>query len=341
MKLVELLAAIEKIAADKGLSKPYIVGGLTRDKLMDRIDLINDVDLTTGDGGVVYLAHEVADRLKGYPNFSYEVMKDGHARLTVNDFKIDFSSNFKVPGIESMLAKSGISNPSEMQKELYSRDFTCNAALMTMDLKKIIDPTGLATEDINNKIIKTLLSPELTLGYDNKRIIRVVYLAAKLDFDVDEDIIDWVKKHPQFVANSSLDYLTKKLTKAVEFNPSRVVSLMDEMGLWDHVPLIPELIPHAKSKLTTTAAKKKKKKKRKSKGKKRVDLEVRPHGPLFRNYDYGGPSGGSDVSPGTGMYQGPMKKWKSVQDFLSKSRKRKFRRKAIAEIYNSLTGDAQ
>jgi len=107
------------------------------------------------------------------------------------------------------------------------------------------------------------------------------------------------------------------------------------------VPLIPELIPHAKSKLTKTAAKKKKKKKkkRKSKGKKRVDLDVRPYGPLFRNYDYGGPSGGSDVSPGTGMYQGPMKQWKSVQDFLSKSRKRKFRRKAIAEIYNSLTGD--
>jgi hypothetical protein len=61
--------------------------------------------------------------------------------------------------------------------------------------------------------------------------------------------------------------------------------------------------------------------------KKRLDLDVRPIGPLVRNYDYGGPEGGSDVGPGTGLYHGTMDKYKSVSDFLNKSRKRRFSKK--------------
>ena len=133
MRLSELLLAIEKVASDKGLSRPFIVGGLVRDKLLERVDRVNDVDITTGDQGIHFLAREIAERLKDHPNFSYEVMADGHSRIVIGRFKIDFSSNFKAPAIEYMLQKAGIEDPTEMQKELYSRDFTCNAALMTLD----------------------------------------------------------------------------------------------------------------------------------------------------------------------------------------------------------------
>ena len=60
---------------------------------------------------------------------------------------------------------------------------------------------------------------------------------------------------------------------------------------------------------------------------KRVDKDVRPVGPWVSNYDYGGPEGGSDVGPGTGLYHGTMDKYKSVTDFLNKSRKRRFSKK--------------
>lgn len=72
-----------------------------------------------------------------------------------------------------------------------------------------------------------------------------------------------------------------------------------------------------------------KKDKKKNKDKKRVDLDIRPHGPLFRNYDYGGPGEGSEVSPGTGLYFGKMDKYKSVKDFLDKARKRKHRKRSL------------
>jgi hypothetical protein len=74
-------------------------------------------------------------------------------------------------------------------------------------------------------------------------------------------------------------------------------------------------------------------KKQKSKDKKRVDLDVRPLGPWFSNFDYGGPSEGGEESPGTGLYHGKMDKYKSVKEFIDKSRKRKHRKHALHELY--------
>jgi len=341
MKLSELLIAIDKVAADKGLSKPYIVGGLTRDKLLDRTEQINDVDITTGDSGIHFLSREIAARLSSHPTFSYEEMENGYSKITIDGFKLDFSSNFKVPGIEAILQEVGIDEPTEMQKELYSRDFTCNAALMTLDLKKVVDPTGLAVPDINDKMVRTLLPPSLTLGYDNNRIVRTIYLAAKLGFDVDPVVKDWIREHPQLIANSRPDYISKKLKKAAEYNPEIAGNLLTELGLWKYVPLVPELIEYQKEGLVRGAAKKtKKKRKKKKKSKKRVDLDVRPYpNPLFTNYDYGGPEGGSDVSPGTGLYQDSMGKYKSVSEFLDKARKRKYRKAALQDIIDKMTTD--
>lgn len=78
------------------------------------------------------------------------------------------------------------------------------------------------------------------------------------------------------------------------------------------------------------------------KNKKRVDLDTRPNpNPIFRNYDYGGPEDGGGAGPGTGLYHGSMDKYKSVTDFINKSRKRnRKRRKAVlaflySEIYRT------
>ncbi len=308
MKLSELLIAIERIADSKGLSKPYIVGGLVRDKLLERTRDVGDVDITTGDESIHALSKEVARMLEG-PNVAYEVMDDGHSTINIDGFKLDFSSNFIIPGIHDILRRGGIKDMSEMTKELYSRDFTCNAALMEMDLKTIIDPTGLAVEDIKNKIVKTCLTPELTLGYDNKRIVRAVYLAAKLGFDIDPADKEWIRRNSKLIMNATPGYISNKLKKAAEYDVKRTQDLLTELGLWRYIPRIPEISMQA-------AASKKKKKKKKDEG----------SSVLFQNFDYGGPEEGSDISPGTGPYR-DMDKNKSTKKFIERSRKRKHRKK--------------
>lgn len=69
--------------------------------------------------------------------------------------------------------------------------------------------------------------------------------------------------------------------------------------------------------------------------KKRIDQDIRPYpSPAFHNYDYGGPEDGEDedgevVGPGRGLYNGSMDKYDSVKDFVEKSRRRAYRKKAL------------
>lgn len=235
MKLSVLLNEIEQIAQRKGLSQPFIVGGIPRDKMLNRQNSFEDVDLTTGDDGVKHLAKEVAVKLHKYVT-DYSVMSDGHARIKFGDLNVDFSSNFMVPGIGYILKKENIQNADEMQKEIYSRDFICNTLLMSLDLKTVKDPTGLAISDIESRLIRTCLPAKLTLGYDQKRVIRAVYLAAKLDFNLDPEIIEWIKAHPDPIKNVGKDYSSKKLFKAMSVNKVKTISLLKELELWELLP---------------------------------------------------------------------------------------------------------
>lgn len=243
MKLSELLRTVNTIAEQKGISTPFVCGGVPRDRIMGRNNDLNDVDLTTGDQGIHNLAKECSIVLRS-PKTQFLSMPDGHARILLGDFKLDFSSNWKVPNIESILAKVGIDSSTDMQKEVFSRDFTCNALLMSMDMKTISDPTNRGVKDIQNKKLITCLDPKITLGLDNKRVARVIYLAAKLNFTVDQDILNWIKQNPGSIKNCRPQYLSKKLTKAMKYNPEVTVKLIDLLQLWPYIPPIPELVPY-------------------------------------------------------------------------------------------------
>ena len=239
MNLTEILKILSNIATDMG-ENLFVCGGAPRDKVMGIPNNIDDIDLTSGDDKIHYIAKEASIKLKDQ-NGSYKVLDDGHAQITIGEFKLDFSSNFNIPNVKNILAKAGLKGATDMQAELYSRDFTCNTLLMTLDLKQILDPTGLALKDIKSKTLRTCLPAAITLGYDNKRVVRILYMAAKLNFNVDEEIIEWVKGHPNSIANCSPNYLIKKLAKSIEYNKDKTVELLDKMKLWSSIPPMKEL----------------------------------------------------------------------------------------------------
>lgn len=241
MNIKEILSIIPEVAKKNGISTPFICGGTPRDKVLNRLDQMVDLDITTGDASIFKLGQALQYAL---PNAHYKTMQDNHSQLTLGKFKIDLSSNFKVPGIKMMLYKAGIEKPTDMQCEIYSRDFTCNALLLSMDLKNILDPTGLGIKDIEKKLIRTCLPAQLTLGAQHKRIVRVIYLAAKLDFEVDAEIIDWVRKNPHFFADAKPKHLAEKLQKAIDFDKDKTVRLISDMGIWKYVPPLQDLLPY-------------------------------------------------------------------------------------------------
>lgn len=244
MKLKDLLGLLQSIQKKGGLSRAFVCGGIPRDKLLNKLDRIEDLDITTGDKSVDFIAKDLVRLLDQHFHIKTKEMNDGHKSVNVGSLKVDFSSNFILPEIDSLLAKKGIKKPTEMQKELFSRDFTCNALLMTLDLKEIIDPTGMGFEDCKNKIIRTCLDPEITLTNNKNRVIRAIYLAAKLDFELHPELKSWIKSHPESVLISSEKSLSEKINKALGYNPEKTVKLINELNLWNYIPITKELYPY-------------------------------------------------------------------------------------------------
>lgn len=245
MKLQELLQQIKNVQERIKASEPFICGGTCRDKYMMKPGNIKDIDITTGDCTVDYISQEFAIEFSKKYNIVRKIMEDGHSSIFIGNLKVDFSSNFIVPNIEKLLK---IKNPTNLQKEIFSRDFTCNALLLTFNLKDILDLTGMGLKDIDNKIIKTCLNPNITLISNKNRVIRAIYLAVKLDFDIDKSIIDFVRNNPDSVRISTEKSLNEKLDFIFKKDPDKANFYLNKMGIWNYVPITKLMYPYFKKK---------------------------------------------------------------------------------------------
>ena len=333
MKLRDLLQQLQDLQKKIGASQPMICGGTPRDKYLNQLEKVEDIDITTGDKTIDYLSQQFALVLNKKYKITRKVMDDGHSTIYIGDLKLDFSSNFVVPGIDAYLTKFGIIKPTDMQKEMFSRDFTCNALLLSMDLKNITDPTGMGFKDIKERKIKTCLAPDVTLTAHKNRTIRAVYIASKLDFDIDPSIIEFVKKNPQLVTDISASQVSKKLNKAFAWDADRAAYNLTKMNLWSYIPVTEEVYPYyikhiKKEKVAYFQGggdvNEPTPKKKKYRSEPALVNQPRFEELLYRNYDLyetEGVNGPAKHGPGTGFYQN-MEKYKSVSDFIKKKRKR-------------------
>lgn len=235
---------METVAKKIEASPLYICGGTPRDKYLGHLENISDLDITTGDKTVDYLSQEFAIFLNKNYNVTRKTMDDGHSSIFIGNLKIDFSSNFNVPSIDTILKNMDISNPTSMQKEMYSRDFTCNALLLSFNLKELTDPTNNGIKDIKDKMIRTCLAPEITLKSNRNRVVRAIYLAVKLDFDIDKSVIDYVSKYPEIVKISTTKSLNEKLNYSFTKDPDKTSYFITKMNLWQHIPISQIMQPY-------------------------------------------------------------------------------------------------
>jgi hypothetical protein len=302
MKLKEILNTLYTISkADPSISMAKICGGIPRDKIIGDLESkFEDLDITNGDASIRVLADEFSRLMGSDFLITKKVATDGHVSVYLKNLKIDFSSNFNTPNIEALLLKRGIQNPTALQKEMYSRDFTCNALLLSLDLKNIEDPIGVGVKDTQDKILRTCLDPDNTFRYNTNRIPRVFYLATKLGFQVDPAIIEWIKNNPDVIRETKASYTTERLEKAMKSDPEKTVRLLNETNLWNHIPISESLMPYYQKKAIVAQQ-------------------------FFSNYDLTNNSTG----PGTSVYN-------NIQDEKSVSEWRKKRIKRRKKLLNRI-----
>ena len=236
MKLSELLLSIDRIAKEGGLPSPFIVGGFPRDKVLGLAEEnVKDIDITTGDNSSSTLATLISS---AFPSVLFRMYDDGHTSLSFKNIRIDASNSFKLPGIITELKGIDINNPSELQKELFSRDFTINTLLQPMDLgKEPLDLTGKALIDIKDKIIRTPVNPELTIGYDPRRILRAIKLAVRFDFTIEKSLGRAIIKYRGALKDISIGHIKKQINEMLKIDAKKTVELLSKYKLLPIIPL--------------------------------------------------------------------------------------------------------
>jgi len=208
-------------------TEAFVIGGYVRDAIMDRVN--KDIDIvTTGSG--IELAKAVADKL-GVKNVS--VFKNfGTAMFYFQGLQFEFVGARK----ESYSHDSR--NPVVEQGTIFDdqnrRDFTINAmafSLQEKDFGKLIDPFN-GVKDIEDKVIRTPLDPDITFSDDPLRMMRAIRFSTQLDFTIEEDTINAIARNADRIRIISMERISDELNKIILSNvPSKGFYLLDKTGI--------------------------------------------------------------------------------------------------------------
>lgn len=213
--------------ADRDQKELYVIGGFVRDLIMER-GFKNDIDILVIGSGVNF-----AEKAGALLNTKVNVFKSfGTAMLRYGDIDIEFVGARK----ESYRADSRkpIVEDGTLEDDQNRRDFTINA--MALGLNKdnygsLIDPfDGLA--DIEKKIIRTPLDPELTFSDDPLRMMRAIRFATQLHFDLDQKVFDAIKRNKGRIKIVSKERIIDELQKIIAADkPSTGFKFLFDTGL--------------------------------------------------------------------------------------------------------------
>ena len=205
-----IFRTVSKIADE--LNYPtYVVGGWVRDLLLNRKQTETDIDfLCVGSG--IKLAKNITERLGGKAN--YKIFKnfgtaminfEGETYEFVGARKESYRSNSRKPIVEN----------GTLQDDQNRRDFTINALAIQLnksDFGKLMDPFS-GTKDLENKIIRTPLSPDITYSDDPLRMMRAIRFATQLGFEIERKSLKSIKKNAERLNIVSIERITDEFNK--------------------------------------------------------------------------------------------------------------------------------
>ena len=123
------------------------------------------------------------------------------------------------------------------------RDFTINTLAISMNKEnfgELIDPFN-GVEDLNNKIIKTPLEPNITYSDDPLRMMRAIRFAAQLGFEIEKKSFQAIIDNAERISIVSFERVMDEFQKIMMTEkPSVGLLLLEQSGLMQYI--LPELV---------------------------------------------------------------------------------------------------
>ncbi|TDE02396.1 CCA tRNA nucleotidyltransferase [Flavobacterium hiemivividum] len=215
----------------------YVIGGFVRDLILQR-DFKKDIDIVAVGSGIE-LALKVSKLLPAKPKV--QVFKTyGTAMLRFEDTDVEFVGARK----ESyhFESRNPVVENGTLEDDQNRRDFTINSLALSLNAANfgaLLDPFG-GINDLENKILKTPLDPDITYSDDPLRMLRAIRFANQLDFEIEEKSFKSITKNAERIKIISGERIVDELNKILSTDkPSIGFLLLYKTGLLDI--LLPEL----------------------------------------------------------------------------------------------------
>ena len=224
------LSLFKKIAVSAAeLNMPvYVVGGFVRDIFLKRES--KDIDfVVVGDG--VKLAQKFAARIRG--QHQVNIFKNfGTAMVHYKDLQLEFVGARKEsyrPDSRKPQVTGGT-----LEDDQKRRDFTINALAISLNADnygELVDPFE-GVKDIENKILRTPLNPDITFSDDPLRMMRAIRFSSQLGFSVLPETFQAIHRNRERIKIVSGERISEELNKIILSDvPSNGFKLLDESGL--------------------------------------------------------------------------------------------------------------
>lgn len=235
-KLEKRVFSLVGATADSLGRECYVVGGYVRDLIIGRSS--KDIDFVTVGSGIE-LAEAVAAAIG--PKTHIAVYRTyGTAQVHDRDLELEFVGARKESYRRD--SRNPIVEDGTLTDDLSRRDFTINAMAVSVNgdsFGELIDMFG-GMEDIERRIIRTPLDPDITFSDDPLRMMRAIRFATQLQFKIFPETFEAIKRNAHRIEIITPERIKDELCKIMRSpKPSIGWDLLHHSGLLKLI--LPEL----------------------------------------------------------------------------------------------------
>ncbi|MBO8216475.1 CCA tRNA nucleotidyltransferase [Prochlorococcus marinus str. MU1405] len=188
----------------------YLVGGYIRDIILGRVSKEVDVDIVVPSNAI-----EIGKNIANNINSKFIILdkKREVVRIILHQINIDIANQVS-PTIEG---------------DLSARDFSINSIAFFLDKKCLYDPLN-GLKDLELSMLR--MHSEINLLHDPLRILRCFRFVSELNFEIDLNLITFIKKNKgklYLVAKERINYEIQKIVNGS--NALHAVSLVKQLNI--------------------------------------------------------------------------------------------------------------
>ncbi len=204
----------------------FFVGGIVRDVLINKNVQSPDLDLTTNatPDQIRALVGPVADAiwLQG-ERFGTIGLRIGETRMEITTHRSEsYISSSRKPSVAFSL---------NLEDDLSRRDFTVNSMAVEVDSGTFFDPFN-GRSDLENKILRTPLTPSKSFNDDPLRMLRAARFSAGYDLQPVQEVVETAKDLAERILIVSAERIREEFLKLLSIeNPTKGFEFLDEVDL--------------------------------------------------------------------------------------------------------------